>query len=132
LAFLGAQPQVDAGSLALVGASMGGSASIIVGADDPRVQTVVAISTSPDSAGQFPGAVVEQLSPRPFLALSCNEDPLTKIERVHDLYEHARSPKQLVILDCAVHANDILDTHAAKELQSTLLDWLSRHLTATP
>jgi pimeloyl-ACP methyl ester carboxylesterase len=132
LAFLRAQPQVDADQIALVGASMGGSASVIVGADDPVVQAVVAISTSPDSAGQYPGDVIGQLSPRPFLAVGCDEDPLTKAERVRELYEGARSPKRLVILSCAAHANDILETQAAAELRNRLLSWLGTHLPTPP
>jgi pimeloyl-ACP methyl ester carboxylesterase len=132
LAHLRAQPQVDAERIALVGASMGGSASVIVGANDPRVRTVVAISTSPSAAGQYPGAVIGQLNPRPFLALGCDEDPITKPDRVRQLYEAAGPPRRVVILKCAAHANDILKTKAAAELQDLLLRWIDSHITTAP
>jgi dienelactone hydrolase len=129
LAYLRTQPQVDDERVALVGASMGGSASVIVGAADAAVRTVVAISTSPDSAGQYPGRVIEQLGPRPILAIGCDEDPTTKPERVHQLYEAAGAFKREVILECAAHGNDILVTEAAPELLELLLSWLRHHLT---
>jgi dienelactone hydrolase len=132
LAFLRAHPQVDGGRIGLVGASMGGMASVIVGADDPQVRAVVAISSSPDAAGQYPGQVVGQLSPRPFLVIGCDEDPLTKPERVRQLYEGAGAPKQMEILECAAHANDILETQAGPRLRELVLMWLNDHVKAGP
>jgi pimeloyl-ACP methyl ester carboxylesterase len=130
LAFLRAHPRVDGGQIGLVGASMGGIASIIVGAGDPQVRAVVAISSSPDAAGQYPGQVVGQLSPRPFLAIGCDEDPITKPERVRQLYEAASPPKQVVLLECAAHANDILETQAGPRLIELVLMWLNDHVKA--
>ena len=119
---------VDGERVALVGASMGGMASVIVGADDPGVRAIAAISSSPEAAGQYPGQVVGQLSPRPFMAIGCDEDPLTLPERVRQLYEAAAPPKQLAILECAAHANDILNTSAAPRLLDLLLRWLNHYV----
>lgn len=119
---------VSDGQIGLVGASMGGMASVIVGAANPDVRTVVGISTSPGAGGQNPIAVIGQLSPRPFLAIGCKQDPLTRPERVTQLFDAAGEPKQIILLDCNVHANDILDTEAGQQLSRQLLQWLGAHL----
>jgi pimeloyl-ACP methyl ester carboxylesterase len=131
LTFLRAHPQVEAERVALVGASMGGLASVIVAASDADVDAVVVVSTSPDAAGQNAGEVVGQISPRPFLAFGCDNDPLTKLERVRQLHAAAEPPKGLVILECTAHANDILDTDAALTFQERLLSWLGFYLDPT-
>jgi pimeloyl-ACP methyl ester carboxylesterase len=132
LAFLASQAQVDGERIALVGASMGGMASVIVGAEEPGVRTVVAISTSPGAGGQYPDQVVDQISPRPFLAVGCDGDPITLPARVRQLYDLAGSPKEIVILGCNAHANDILESEAAQELLDLLLQWLKQHVHALP
>jgi pimeloyl-ACP methyl ester carboxylesterase len=132
VSYLRSHRQVDRGRIGLVGASMGGMASVIVGAQDPGVRTVAAISSSPDAAGQFPGRVIAELSPRGFLAIGCNEDPLTKPERVRQLYDAAGAPKQIIMLECTAHANDILTTEAAPRLSATLLEWLNDHVKQAP
>ncbi|MGD9101128.1 MAG: hypothetical protein PVF45_11660, partial [Anaerolineae bacterium] len=123
---------VDGERIGLVGASMGGMASVIVGADDPGVRAVIAISSSPDAAGQYPGQVVDRLSPRPFLAIGCDEDPITQPERVRQLYQAAGSPRRVVILECAAHANDILQTDVGPRLLDLLLRWLNYYVKAAP
>ena len=128
LAYLRAQRSVDTTRVGLVGASMGGMASVIVAADDPGVRTVIAISSPPDAAGQYPGQVIDQLSPRPFLALGCDRDPLTRPERVRQLYAAAGPPKRVVMLECAAHANDILDTPAGPRLADWVLRWLNYYV----
>jgi pimeloyl-ACP methyl ester carboxylesterase len=132
LAYLRSLPLVDEQRIGLVGASMGGHASVIVAADDPGVRGVAAISTSPDAAGQYPGRVIHLLNPRPFLALGCDQDPLTVPERVRELYELAGQPRQVAILECAAHANDILQTDAAPRLLELLLRWLDDYVKAAP
>ncbi len=124
LAYLRAHERVDGRRIGLVGASMGGMASVIVGAEEPDVQAVVAISTSPDAAGQYPGRVVQRLSPRPLLAIGCDADPLTQPERVRELFEAAGPPKRLAIMACDAHANDIFETDAAGELLDLVVMWL--------
>ncbi len=131
LAFLRSHPQVDAEHVALLGASMGGLASVIVAASDPGVHSVVVVSASPDAAGQNAGQVVGQISPRPFLAFGCDNDPLTRLERVRQLHAAAGPPKRLVILECSAHANDILSTDSAPVLQKELLSWLRFYLGPT-
>jgi alpha-beta hydrolase superfamily lysophospholipase len=132
LAYLRSRHQVDERRIGLVGASMGGLASVIVGASDPDVRIVVAISTSPEAAGQYPGRVIHQLSPRPFLAIGCDEDPITRPERVRQLYEAAGVPKRVVILECAAHANDILETAAGPRLLNLVLYWLNYYVKTAP
>jgi pimeloyl-ACP methyl ester carboxylesterase len=130
LAYLRTHPAVDTRRIALVGASMGGMASVIVGGEDLAVRAVVAISSPPDAAGQFPGLVVGQISPRPFLAIGCDADPLTRPERVRQLYDGAGPPKRLVIMECPAHANGILETDAGPRLLDLLLRWLNYYVKA--
>jgi dienelactone hydrolase len=128
LSYLRTLPEVATGQIGLVGASMGGMTSVIVGADNPDVRTVVGISTSPGAGGQNPIAVIGRLSPRPFLAIGCTGDPLTRPERVTELFNAAGEPKQLILLDCDAHANDIFGTAAGQELSDQLQQWLDAHL----
>jgi dipeptidyl aminopeptidase/acylaminoacyl peptidase len=51
LAYLRSLPLVDEQRIGLVGASMGGLASVIVGAEDLGVRAVAAISSSPTRPG---------------------------------------------------------------------------------
>ena len=132
LAYLRSHLFVDADRIGLVGASMGGMASVIVAAADQRVRAVVAISSPPDAAGQYPGRVVGQISPRPFLAVGCDKDPVTRPERVRQLFETAGPPKKVVIMECAAHANDILETDAAPRLLDLLLLWMNYHVKTAP
>jgi dienelactone hydrolase len=128
LAYLRSYPAVDAQRIGLVGASMGGIASVIVGAGNPSVCAVITISTSPEAAGQNAGQVVHQLSPRPYLAIGCDRDPLTRQERVQQLFEAAGPPKEITILKCAAHANDILGTAVGPQLMGLLVMWLDIHV----
>jgi pimeloyl-ACP methyl ester carboxylesterase len=131
LAFFQQYPNVNRQRIGLIGASMGGMASVIVGAKHPEIRLVIAISSSPDAAGQYPIRVVDQLSPRPFLAVGCDQDPLTREDRVRQLYQAAGGPKEIVILECEAHANDIFETPAGPQLVELLLEWVSRYLVAT-
>jgi dienelactone hydrolase len=128
LEYLLSLSQVDGERIGLVGASMGGMASVIVGARESHVKAVVAVSTSPGAAGQRPIDVVGQLGPRPFLTLGCDEDPITRPERVNQLYEAANEPKQIVILTCSAHGNDILGTTARPELVNLIVGWLTQYV----
>jgi hypothetical protein len=106
-------------------------ASVIVGADagaNEGVRAVVVVSTSPGAAGQEPGLVVSQLHPRPVLAVGCDGDPITRPERVRELYEGASEPKRVVILACEAHGNDILGTEAASALMDLVLGWLNDYV----
>jgi len=128
LSYLRTLPEVATGQIGLVGASMGGMASVIVGADEADVRTVVGISTSPGAAGQDAIAAIGRLSPRPFLAIGCTGDPITRPERVTQLFDAAGEPKQLILLNCDTHANDIFYKEAGQELSNQLLQWLDTHL----
>lgn len=128
LSYLRTLPEVATGQIGLVGASMGGMASVIVGADEVDVRTVVGISTSPGAGGQDAIAAIGRLSPRPFLAIGCTSDPITRPERATQLFDAAGEPKQLILLNCDAHANDIFYTDAGQELSDQLRQWLDAHL----
>ena len=83
---------------ALIGHSFGGAVVINAGTLSPVVTTVVAVSS------QLAGAhVVAELAPKPLLLIHGTADAILSDECSRMLYERAREPKMLKLLDGADH-----------------------------
>jgi len=104
---------------ALVGHSFGGAVVINAGTLSPVVKTVVAVSS------QLAGAhVVAELAPRPLLLIHGTADTVLPDECSRMLYERAREPKLLKLVDGADHR---LSGHG-EELFVLIGDWLKAKL----
>jgi dienelactone hydrolase len=108
LDLLAVRPQVDAGSLGVVGYSRGVEAAALVSAVDPRVDAVVLVAgrarlsdraaTTEDRALLAPlDAVrfVPHLSPAALLVQVGNDDVVVPVEDTLPLFEAASEPKEL-------------------------------------
>jgi FAD/FMN-containing dehydrogenase/pimeloyl-ACP methyl ester carboxylesterase len=121
-------------SVALVGASMGGTASLVAGATtQPPVGAVVSLSGPANFQGMDAASAVAQLA-RPVLFVIARGDASVTVDEVQSLYRATRATdKQLVVLEQArydgVHGWDLL-TDANREwspIAEQVADFLERH-----
>jgi len=106
----------------LVGASMGGTASLVVAARAP-VDGVVSIS----SPAQFPPldaleSVGEIAAPKLFITA---KDDVPAFRSQEELWELAREPKQQQIYEGDAHGTDLLDSPAAASLKAQVIAFLT-------
>jgi pimeloyl-ACP methyl ester carboxylesterase len=121
--------------ISLVGASMGGTASLVAagGADPPagQVQAVITLS-APVS--------IDGLSAPPELLLSIQAAKLfiaalgdgVAAEAAQVLYEQASSPKRVEVLPVDAHGTDLLTASRGEEVQRLILSTLDRYTAAPP
>ena len=101
--------------VALIGHSFGGAVAINAGTLSPVFTTVIAVSS------QLAGAhVVAELAPKPLLLIHGTADTVLPDECSRVLYERAREPKTLKLIEGADHR---LSRHG-EELFALVLDWL--------
>lgn len=58
-----------------------------------------------------PAEVVERIAPRPLLLVHGQDNRLHSVDESRDLYEHAREPKRLVLLEGSGHTDWMFDDH---------------------
>ena len=131
------RPDVQGRPLFIYGQSLGGAVGIVVAAERPEVQAVVAespfsgyrriaarhvrqlvfskwlakgIATLTVSSGYDPLDVVEQLAPRPLLVIVAGEDEICFPELGRELFAAAGEPKEFWLAFGAVHLG-ILSEH---------------------
>jgi fermentation-respiration switch protein FrsA (DUF1100 family) len=114
--------ELDIDTIYLVGASMGGTASLVVAARQP-VAGVISIS----SPGQFPPLdAVETVdgidAPKLFVTA---EDDVPAFRSQEDFWEAAGDPKVQHVYDGDEHGTALLDGPHSADLRSRLLDFLS-------
>ena len=121
--------------ISLVGASMGGTASLVAagGADPPagQVQAVITLS-APVS--------IDGLSAPPELLLSIQAAKLfiaalgdgVAAEAAQALYEQASSPKRVEVLPVDAHGTDLLTESRGEEVQRLIISTLDRYTAAPP
>ncbi|HYE07774.1 MAG TPA: dienelactone hydrolase family protein [Planctomycetota bacterium] len=100
--------------VALVGHSFGGAVVIAVGSD-PRVSTVVAMSSQTLGAD---GA--DAIAPRPLLVLHGEDDEVLPAACSRWIHRRAREPKRLILYPGARHGLD----QCRDALDRDLIDWL--------
>lgn len=114
--------------IVLVGASMGGTASLVAAAAE-KVQGVVAISAPTTFRGLDASSVVRSVAAK-MLFIACNDDPSGASEQAQDLYKAALDPSSdLVLLPCSEHGSDIFGTDRGEEVTSLIQGFLSEVMT---
>ena len=110
------------GPIYLVGASMGGTASLIVAARQ-EVAGVVAISAPADFEGLDAEAVVGQVRERKlFIASKGDSSATTSLER---LFERAPEPKEEKVFEGSEHGTNLLEGKYAAEVKAAIMAFLS-------
>ncbi len=89
---------IGGGSVVLVGHSFGGAVVIKAGELSPSVAAVAALSSQ-----RFGTSTVENLAPRPLLLVHGTADTILSHEASQDIYDRARQPKRLSLIEGAGH-----------------------------
>jgi pimeloyl-ACP methyl ester carboxylesterase len=114
--------------VALVGASMGGTASLVAAAQVPtEVEAVVTLSAPTSIEGLTAGPDVLQASgaAKQFMA---GDGDITAAQAASAFYEQALQPKRLEILTTSDHGTDLLTGNQGEIARTSILTWLGRYL----
>jgi pimeloyl-ACP methyl ester carboxylesterase len=114
----------------LVGASMGGTASLIVAADEGRdVAAIVTLSAPTAFEGLDANAEVLSEITAAKLFIAGLED-ISAVKAVDTLYAQTIQPKRPVILTTGDHGTDILTGNQAGRAADEVVNWLERYMPA--
>lgn len=121
--------------ISLVGASMGGTASLVAaaGGDPPagQVQTVITLSApvSIDGLSATPELLLSIQAAKLFIA-SLGDGVAADAAQL--LYEQASSPKRVEVLPVDAHGTDLLSANRGEEVQRLILSTLDRYTAPPP
>jgi len=101
------------------GMSFGSWIALSVGADDPRVSTLIGISM-PLSRYDFT-PVAQTAKPKFFI--QAERDEICPLKDAREFYARAAEPKELVIIDGADHVFDGKTSEVAEAIEDLLGDW---------
>jgi pimeloyl-ACP methyl ester carboxylesterase len=114
--------------IALIGASMGGTASLVAASKEGEdVEAIVTLSApiSFEGLDAGPDMVSRLTAAKLFIA---GHADTTAVAAVEVLYEAAVQPKRPLILTTEDHGTDILDGNQAGIASTEILNWLERYL----
>jgi len=124
--WLAGRQGVRPGSIALVGASLGGSLSLLATVELPAVRAVALLSPSLDYRGLRTDVnLVKRLGGRSLWLAASAEDPLA-LRTLRDFAADTSGPREQAISNTAAHGTALLDRDA--EVGRALVDWLRRSL----
>jgi pimeloyl-ACP methyl ester carboxylesterase len=113
--------------VALIGASMGGTASLIVASREGRgIDAVVTLSAPPAFEGLVAGADVLAEVSAAKLFIAGHED-VAAAQAVDTFYAQSLQPKRPLILTTGDHGTDILSGNQAGIASTEILNWLERY-----
>ena len=125
-AWLAARQGVRPGAVALVGASLGASLSLLAAVELPAVRTIALLSPSLDYRGlRTDVGLVRRLGARTMWLAASAEDPLA-LRTLRDFAADTTGPREQVISTTAAHGTALLERDP--EVGRALLDWLRRSL----
>jgi pimeloyl-ACP methyl ester carboxylesterase len=117
-----------ASRIALVGASMGGTASLVVAAErGDAIAAVVTLSAPAQLGGLAAGPEVLDRVTAATLFLAGSSDA-TAAEAAQAFYERSPQPKRLELLTTEDHGTDMLDGNQGERSRTEILGWLDRYL----
>jgi alpha-beta hydrolase superfamily lysophospholipase len=103
------------------------SAHRAAGATAPQRRTEITLESAEAIVDFRPEAVVDRLSPRPFLVVAAGDDTRVPVEESLRLHERAGEPRALVVLEGAAH-HDVYEPPVRDRLLAAVVPWLARHL----
>jgi alpha-beta hydrolase superfamily lysophospholipase len=125
-AWLAARQGVRPGSVALVGASLGASLSLLAAVELPAVRAIALLSPSLDYRGlRTDVGLVRRLGSRSLWLAASAEDPLA-LRTVRDFAADSTGPREQVISTAVAHGTALLERDP--EVGHALVDWLRRTL----
>lgn len=115
---------LGAEKVGLVGASMGGTAALIVAATDP-VDTVVTLSAPVEFQGlSAREAVTRVRPPKLFMAAEGDEGA----QGARDLYRAAPEPREMELFPGSAHGTELLSGPGSEQVNARLFSFLVQHL----
>jgi alpha/beta superfamily hydrolase len=111
--------QYPGAKLWTAGMSFGAWVALTVGAEDPRVSTLIGIAP-PLSRYDFTGV---ERSTKPKFFIQGEFDDICPLKVMREFYARAADPKELVVIDAADHLFDGKVSEAADALEDLLEDW---------
>jgi alpha/beta superfamily hydrolase len=115
------QQQYPATPLWTAGMSFGAWVSLTVGADDPRVSSLIAVAP-PISRYDFGAA---ERSTKPKFFIQGEFDEICPLKTMREFYARCAEPKELVVIDSANHLFDGKVSEVADAIEDLLEDWPS-------
>jgi pimeloyl-ACP methyl ester carboxylesterase len=117
--------------IGLVGASMGGTASLVYASQsDADIDAVVTLSAPDGIGGLIAGPDVLQTVNAAKLFLAGNVDA-NAAATAEAFYDETLQPKRVEILTTADHGTDILEGNQAEIARTLILGWLGQHVPVT-
>jgi len=117
--------------VALVGASMGGTASLVAAAEVPtEVDAVITLSAPVSIEGLTAGPETVQASGAANLFMAGDGDT-TAADAATTFYDESLQPKKLEILTTSDHGTDLLTGNQGEIARTTILTWLGQYLPVT-
>lgn len=124
--WLAARQGVRPGSIALVGASLGASLSLLAAVELPAVRAIALLSPSLDYRGlRTDLGLVKRLGGRAMWFAASSEDPLA-LRTLKDFSADHTGPREQIISSTVAHGTALLERDP--EVGRALVDWLRRSL----
>jgi pimeloyl-ACP methyl ester carboxylesterase len=118
------------GSIALVGASMGGTASLVVaGKEGSGISAVVTLSAPPSVGGLSAGADVLATVTAAKLFIAGDGDG-TAAADAQAFYDQGPQPKDVQIVTSSDHGTDLLEGNQSEIVRNLILTYLQQHAPA--
>ena len=125
VSWLGSRPGVRAGSIGVVGASLGANLATLAAADSSSVRAVASISPSLDYRGvRLDAAVMKKLADRAVWFAASTEDPYA-LRTIRELTGENAGPEQR-LSTARAHGTALIA--ADQDLARALVDWLKARL----
>ena len=114
--------------IGLVGASMGGTASLVVASQpDDAVDAVVTLSAPASIDGLMAGPDVLQAIAAAKLFLAGNGDAAAA-QSAQMFYDESTAPKRVELLTTSDHGTDMLEGNQAEIARNLIVGWLERYV----
>lgn len=126
LQWLVARPNVRPDAMAVVGASLGATLSLLAALDVPQVRAIGLLSPSLDYRGlRTDVSLIKRLGSRSLWLASSAEDPLA-LRTMKDFAAEPSGPREQHVSTVVAHGSVLLDRDA--DVARALVDWLRRTL----
>jgi pimeloyl-ACP methyl ester carboxylesterase len=115
--------------VALVGASMGGTAALVVAAaEGDAIGAVVTLSAPQQLLGLVAGPDVLQLVTAAKLFIAGNGDPAGSATAAQAFYDESLQPKRYEVVTSDDHGTDLLSGNQGQQVHDLITAWLRLHL----
>lgn len=112
--------------IGLVGASMGGTASLVVGSRaDEAIRAVVTLSAPASIEGLVAGPDILAATTAAKLFIAGNGDGVAS-QSAQDFYDQSSPPKRVEILTTADHGTDLLEGNQGEIARNLIIGWLGQ------